>query len=309
MNIRKPIDGQAAVMMTVLCTVWGLQQVAIKAAAPDIAPIFQIALRSGFAALMVGVLLMLRWQQMKRSGTWQAGIMVGVLFALEYLAVGEGLRYTSAAHMVIFLYTAPIFVAIGLHFRFRSERLTLLQWIGILIAFSGVVLAFYAPAAPGVSVLHQRIGDGLGLLAAILWAGTTLTIRGSRLSDAPAPLTLFYQLAGAFVILALMALATGQTGINLTTVTVSSLAYQTIGVSFLSFLVWFWLLGRYLGSRLGVLSFMTPLFGVVFGVWLLDETLESSFVIGSALVLAGILLVSGHDLLRQVLHKRALGRQ
>lgn len=309
MNIRKPIDGQAAVMMTVLCTVWGLQQVAIKAAAPDIAPIFQIALRSGFAALMVGVLLMLRWQKMKRSGTWQPGIMVGVLFALEYLAVGEGLRYTSAAHMVIFLYTAPIFVAIGLHLRFPSERLRVLQWAGILIAFSGVVLAFYAPAAPGVSISQQRIGDALGLLAAVLWAATTLTIRGSTLSDAPAPLTLFYQLAGAFVILVGAALATGQAEIQPTYVALASLAYQTIAVSLLSFLAWFWLLGRYLGSRLGVLSFMTPLFGVVFGVWLLGEKLEPSFVVGSLLVLAGILLVSGHDLLKQLLLRRALAKQ
>lgn len=307
MNTRKPIDAQAAAIMTLLCAVWGLQQVAIKAASPDIAPVFQIALRSGFAALMVGLLLLARRHQMQRtSGTWQAGIMVGVLFAVEYLAVAEGLHYTSAAHMVIFLYTAPIFVAIGLHFRFRSERLTPLQWAGILIAFSGVVLAFYAPAAPGVSVVHQRIGDALGLLGAMFWAGTTLTIRSSRLSDAPAPLTLFYQLAGAFVILALMASATGQTDVHLTSVAVTSLAFQTVVISFFSFLAWFWLLGRYLGSRLGVLSFLTPLFGVVFGVWLLDEKLESSFLIGALLVLAGIVLVSGHDVLKQVLHRRAM---
>jgi drug/metabolite transporter (DMT)-like permease len=306
-NTRKPIDAQAAAIMTLLCAVWGLQQVAIKAASPDIAPVFQIALRSGFAALMVGLLLLARRHQMQRtSGTWQAGIMVGVLFAVEYLAVAEGLHYTSAAHMVIFLYTAPIFVAIGLHFRFRSERLTPLQWAGILIAFSGVVLAFYAPAAPGVSVVHQRIGDALGLLGAMFWAGTTLTIRSSRLSDAPAPLTLFYQLAGAFVILALMASATGQTDVHLTSVAVTSLAFQTVVISFFSFLAWFWLLGRYLGSRLGVLSFLTPLFGVVFGVWLLDEKLESSFLIGALLVLAGIVLVSGHDVLKQVLHRRAM---
>lgn len=294
-------------MMTVLCAFWGLQQVAIKAAAPDIAPIFQIALRSGFAALMVGVLLLLRWNRMKRShGSWQPGLLVGLFFAVEYLAVGEGLRYTSAAHMVIFLYTAPIFAAIGLHFRFPSERLTALQWLGVLVAFSGVVLAFYAPAPPGVSVSQQRLGDGLGLLGAVFWAATTLTIRSSRLADAPAPLTLFYQLAGAFVLLALTALITGQSGIQLTSVAITSLAFQTVVISFFSFLAWFWLLGRYLGSRLGVLSFMTPLFGVVFGVWLLGETLESSFVVGALLVLAGIVLVSGHDLLRQLAQSRAV---
>jgi len=44
-----------------------------------------------------------------------------------------------------------------------------------------------------------------------------------------------------------------------------------------------------------VLSFLTPLFGVVLGVWLLGESLEREFVAGSGLVLAGIGLVSGHD--------------
>lgn len=310
MDTRKPIDANAALIMTVLCAIWGLQQVAIKAAAPDIAPVFQIALRSGIAAVMVGVLLLMRRREIKRSkGTWQAGLMVGLFFALEYLAVAEGLRYTSAAHMVIFLYTAPIFVAIGLHFRFQNERLTLLQWTGILIAFSGVALAFYAPTAPGVSATQQRLGDALGLLAAVLWAATTLTIRSSRLASAPAPVTLFYQLAGAFVILASMAWVTGQTHVQLSSVALGSLIFQTVAVSFLSFLTWFWLLGRYLGSRLGVLSFMTPLFGVVFGVWLLGETLESTFVLGSLLVLAGIVLVSGHDLLRQNVQRRALAKQ
>ena len=65
-------------------------------------------------------------------------------------------------------------------------------------------------------------------------------------------------------------------------------------ISFASFLTWFWLLRRYLASRLGVLSFMSPMFWVILGVWLLGEPLVASFVVGSALVLAGIGLVSGH---------------
>ena len=40
---------------------------------------------------------------------------------------------------------------------------------------------------------------------------------------------------------------------------------------------------------------MTPLFGIAFGVWLLDEPLEASFLIGAILVLAGVILVSGDD--------------
>ena len=69
--------------------------------------------------------------------------------------------------------------------------------------------------------------------------------------------------------------------------------FQGILVSFASYLVWFWLLRKYLASRLGVFSFMTPLFGVALGVWLLGEPLEPGFVVGAVLVLLGILLVNG----------------
>ena len=92
-----------------------------------------------------------------------------------------------------------------------------------------------------------------------------------------------------------------QTAVRFTLLSVTSLAFQAIIVSFLSFLVWFSLLRVYLASRLGVLSFMTPLFGIGFGVWLLDEPLDANFVAGSLLVLVGILMVSGHEWIRQAL--------
>mgnify|MGYP001756945144 FL=1 len=73
----------------------------------------------------------------------------------------------------------------------------------------------------------------------------------------------------------------------------ANLAFHTLVVSFASFLVWFWLLRHYLASRLGVFSFMTPLFGIVAGALLLDEPIEASFVLGAVPVLLGIVLVSG----------------
>jgi uncharacterized membrane protein len=113
-NTCKTLDGQAMLIMLLLCMTWGLQQVVLKAAAPDIAPLLQLALRSGIAALLVGLLMLVRGERLSlHEGTWRPGLLVGLLFALEYLFVGEGLRHTSASHMVVFLYTAPIFAALG----------------------------------------------------------------------------------------------------------------------------------------------------------------------------------------------------
>jgi drug/metabolite transporter (DMT)-like permease len=100
-----------------------------------------------------------------------------------------------------------------------------------------------------------------------------------------------------------VAFALGQARIAPTPLAWGSLVFQSLVVSFASYLAWFWLLRHYLASRLGVFSFMTPLFGMAFGVWLLDEPLEASFLAGAALVLAGIALVSGHGWLRALLER------
>jgi len=73
---------------------------------------------------------------------------------------------------------------------------------------------------------------------------------------------------------------------------VASLAYQSVIVAFASYLAWFWLLTRYLAGRLAVFSFLTPLFGVAFGVIFLSEPLSATFLVAALLVGAGIVLVN-----------------
>ncbi|PJC14995.1 MAG: EamA family transporter [Comamonadaceae bacterium CG_4_9_14_0_8_um_filter_57_21] len=301
MDTRQALDSRAITLMLVLCAIWGMQQVVLKATAHDIAPIMQIALRSGVAALLVGLVMWWRKEPMNlRDGTLRPGMVVGVLFALEFLLVAEGLRHTSASHMVVFLYTAPMFAALGLAWRLPAERLGWLQWLGIALAFGGIAVTFLgrAPAASPASG-DMLWGDLLGLLGGVAWAATTVVVRSSSLSKASATQTLLYQLVGAFVLLLVGAFATGQARFNPTPTVWASLAFHTLVVSFASFLVWFWLLRQYLASRLGVFSFLTPLFGIVFGVWLLGEPMELRFLLGALPVLLGIVLVSGGGWLLQ----------
>lgn len=307
MNIRKPLDSQAIGCMLVLCALWGMQQVVLKATAADISPALQVGLRSGGAALLVGLVMLLRGERMRRGdGTLGPGLLVGLLFGVEFMLVAEGLRHTSASHMVVFLYTAPIWAALGLHWRLPAERLGPVQWLGIALAFGGIAMAFFGRSPSGGGAPTSLWGDFLGLLAGVSWGATTMVVRCSRLSGAPATQTLFYQLVCAFLLLMLTALATGQAQVNFTPQVWASLAFHTVVVSFASFLVWFWLLRHYLASRLGVFSFLTPLFGIVFGAWLLAEPIEPSFVLGAVPVLAGIVLVSGGD---GVLQWLRLGRK
>ena len=295
MDHRKVLDGQAMGLMVVLCMIWGIQQVALKAAAIDVSPLFQIAIRSGVAALLVGLLMMRQGVRLAAGdGTVRPGLLVGFFFALEFLLIGEGLRFTSASHTVVFLYTAPLFVAIALHWKLPSERLATVQWFGVALAFGGIVITFLGSGQPSREHPNLSWGDFLALMAGIAWAATTVAVRLSNLAKAPATKTLFYQLAIGFVLLMLATVALGQTGFKPTPIVWASLLFQSLIVSFLSYLAWFWLLRRYLASQIGVFSFLTPLFGVAFGVLLLDEPLEPGFLAGAILVCTGILLVSGY---------------
>ncbi|HEX5697692.1 MAG TPA: DMT family transporter, partial [Rhodoferax sp.] len=181
MNTRLDLDTKAITLMAVLCAIWGMQQVVLKATAADIAPIMQIALRSGGAALLVMLVMGWRGERMNlRDGTLRPGVAVGLLFGLEFLLVAEGLRHTTASHMVVFLYTAPMFSALGLHWKLPAERLGRVQWLGIALAFGGLAFAFLGRSTPAGAVSGNVLwGDFLGLLGGAGWAATTVVVRCS----------------------------------------------------------------------------------------------------------------------------------
>lgn len=300
--MRKAIDVQASSLMIVLCMIWGIQQVVLKIAAPDISPIMQIAIRSGLSALMVLPLIQLQQGVSLFSKEYFIpGIWIAFLFSAEFFFVAEALRFTSASHTVVLLYTAPIFVALGLHWKLPTERLAMIQWGGIFIAFLGIVVTFMGRDDQAVGS-DMLLGDILALVAGIMWALTTISLRLTKLSDAHPTQTLFYQLLGGFVFLFPLAFILGQAEIHWTTIAIGSLAFHTLIMSFMSLMLWFWLLRHYLANHLGVFSFLTPIFGMIFGVIFLDEHIEMNFIFGTGLVLLGVMIVSLHQWIEKKLH-------
>ncbi|TCB56057.1 DMT family transporter [Acinetobacter terrestris] len=303
MGERKGLDARASGLMVILCIVWGLQQVVLKLAAADIAPIMQIAIRCGLSALLVLPLLQLQPNTHLYSKAYLLpGIWLAFLFSAEFVFIAQALEFTSASHTVVLLYTAPIFVALGLHWKLPSERLSRLQWSGIMIAFAGIVMTFMGREKQLDQGLSQVLwGDFLALLAGLMWAMTTISLRLSKLNEAHPTQTLFYQLVGGFIFLFPLAFILGQTQIHWTYIAIGSLIFHTLIMSFMSLMLWFWLLRNYLASHLGVFSFLTPLFGMLFGILFLNETIELNFIVGTMLVMLGVGVVSMQDWIKRKL--------
>lgn len=297
--IRRALDSRAIALMLMLCVVWGIQQVVMKSVAADVAPIMQLAIRFGLAALFFGPLVL--FQEGPRAfadGTLRSGLALGLCFSVEFVLLGQALVHTTAAHAVVFLYSAPIFTALGLQF-LPEERLSPGQWCGIGVAFAGIALAFLGYS--GRPALELLTGDLLALLGGAAWGATNVVLRRGRIGSASTAKTVLYQVTTATLILYAYAAYTGQAGLVMSQRAILALLFQTVFIAIGSYLVWFWMLRRYLTSRLMLMSLLTPLFGVVFGAVLLGDPLDARFGLGALLVLTGILIVNA----RMIFSRRA----
>jgi drug/metabolite transporter (DMT)-like permease len=288
--VRRPLDFRAVTLVLVLCLVWGFQQVAMKGVAADMSPIMQLAVRFCAASIFFGIWVLIReGRRALLDGTLESGLLLGLLFSFEFILMGQSLLHTTAAHTIVFLYTAPIFTALGLRM-FPEERLGRLQWAGIGVAVLGIAVAFLEFG--GRSGVELLLGDVLALLGGVSWGFSNVVLRRGQVGGASTAKTVFYQVTTAAILLGVFAAATGQTGFTPSTRMIAVLIFQTLIISMMSYALWFWLLRHYLISRLMLLSLLTPLFGVMFGVVLLADPISLRFALGGALVLMGVLIVN-----------------
>ena len=291
---KSHLDALAVTTLVVCCFLWGLNQVAAKAALPEIGALWQAALRSTGAAALLWLWARARGISLfDRDGTLPGGLLAGALFAAEFFCIFVGLQFTTASRMVVFIYTSPFVVALGMPLISRAERLHAVQAIGLVLAFAGVASAFSEGFSQPAAGPQQWIGDALGILAGILWGATTLAIRATKLTHASAEKTLFYQLAVSAVLLLAGAAATAPPPLHaLSPLAWGSLAFQVVVVSFASYLVWFWLIRHYPATRIASFTMLTPVFGLILGALLLAEPITARLLIALATVAAGILLVN-----------------
>jgi drug/metabolite transporter (DMT)-like permease len=290
-STERPLGPGAIALMLLLCFSWGFNQISVKLALPDIPPMLQATIRSVVALPLLLLIARLRSVKIFTSdGTLGAGLFAGLLFGLEFVLIFLGLALTSASRAVVFLYVAPFFVALG-SYQFLGERLRASQWGGLALSFAGVALAIGVPQA-NVDA-RVLLGDLLIVAGGALWAATTLIVKATPLLRAPPEKALGYQVAMSIPILGFAAWIAGETMTRVPgPLAVSLMAYQSIWIVGLTFLLWFQMVKTYSASKLSAFTFITPLFGVVASYFILHDTLTLAFGVAALLVIAGLYLVN-----------------
>src|ERR1700744_646853 len=198
-SAERSLSAGAVAMMLMLGVSWGFNQIAVKLVLPDMPPMLQATIRSAGALPVLLLIARLRGVKMfERDGTLGAGLFAGLLFGLEFVLIFRGLLLTSASRAVVFLYTAPFFVALG-SYQFLGERLRAAQWGGLALSFAGVALAIGGPQ-PNVDA-KVLLGDLMIVGGGAIWGATTLIAKGTNLRNAAPEKALGYQVAISIPIL------------------------------------------------------------------------------------------------------------
>jgi drug/metabolite transporter (DMT)-like permease len=287
------LDTFAITVLVACCAFWGFQQILIKFAGREIPPLWQASVRMAGATALLWLWCQLRGVKLfHRDGSLRGGLVVGLLFAAEFCLIYLGLQHTSASRLTVFLYTSPFWVAVLLPRFVPSEKLRTIQWIGLVIAFGAVGIAFSEAFLHG-SAPGQWKGDAMGLAAGMFWGLTTLAIRTTKVATIQAEKSLFYQLSVTALVCPVLSLVLGETwSFDYSALAWGSVFLQTAVGAFASYLAWMWMLRHYPATQMSTFTFLTPLFALVFGVVLLGEPLTLQLVLALVGVAAGIVLVS-----------------
>ncbi|HEX2967108.1 MAG TPA: DMT family transporter, partial [Syntrophorhabdaceae bacterium] len=280
------VDTRGFLAVLILTVLWGLNYTAMKFSNTGLSPVFTSFLRSVVASFC-GVLycLVLRQQLFHKGKILLHGIMVGILFGLEFVCLYFGLLYTDSGRAAILMYTSPFVVALGAHFLLR-EKLNFIKIIGLALAFLGVYFVFRGK--PAAYTDKMLFGDILTIFGAILWAATTLYIKKYLAAKVHPVNTFLYQLVFSIPIIFVCALLLEPVWIkHIDTYIIASFFYQSVIIAFASYFVWFKMIYIYPVAKLSAFTFLTPVFGVLFGVVFFKEQITAWLVAGLCLVCAG----------------------
>lgn len=285
------IDLTGAVVLASLSIIFAFNQISIKYINDGFQPIFGAALRSVLAAGCIWLWMRARGHSTAiLPGTVRLGLLLGLVYAAEFVCIFLSLDHTTVTRGTVILYTMPMWMALIAHFVIPGERMTPRKAAGLALAFGGMALAVIDPerGAGGGSIA----GDALMLGGALLWACLTLLSRTAGARGMSSEMQVLWMQAVSVPVLLVVSFAFGPFLRDPTVGEIGWLVFAAVVVVAGGFMIWFSMLAIYPASGVASFTFLTPVLGLVLAWAMLGEPLSLALIAGGALVLAGLVLVN-----------------
>jgi len=283
------LDGSGAVILMAVTLLFALNQIVIKLVNEGLQPVFFAGLRSAIAIGFVWAWLVWRGRPPRlRREAWGPGIVIGCVFAGEFVCLFIALDLTTVGQASVIFYSMPVWLAIMAHFG-QGERITPVKFAGLLLAFSGAAWAILDGQAGGEGSIW---GDLCALGAAIGWAGCAYLARRPVMKAEGPEMQLFWMVLVSAPILLVVSPLFGPVIRDLQPQHIGWLLFQSSVIVGGGFIAWLWLLSAYPAATVASFSFLTPIFALSLGALVFGETLSPAILGAAILVAGGIILIN-----------------
>ncbi len=289
MERKTSIDAAGAVMLVGFAIVLAFNQVVVKLGNTGFQPVFMAGIRSAGGVIILTIWMIARGVPIRFPRVYTvSGLLLGLLFAFEFICLFWALDHTTVARASILFYSMPVILSLSAHFLLPGERLTPMRGLGLGLALAGVALVLADRNGGQASLL----GDLAALAGACGWAGIALTVRLTRVSEQVPEMQLWWQLSVSAVILLALAPFFGPLTRDPGFWHFAGLSFQIVVVAGFGFLFWLFLLKIYPASGVASFSFLSPVISVLLGWLLLGEQIGPQVFGALLLVAVGIVLIN-----------------
>lgn len=279
------------VLLLAVVATWGANFAVTKYSLAEVPPMAFNSLRFLLALGVMWFILLRRGGRIRifHSDFWPL-IGLGVLGNFVYqVAFIIGLEWSYSANASVLLGSGPIYVALLSHF-FFGEKVSKAQAMGIAVAFAGVLLLILGNGGVGFT-LQSGLGDLMLFVSALCWALYSLLSRSYLKRYKPLDLAVISMTTGGLALIIAGIPWVVDVGIT----TLSWRAWAGIvfsgGLSIgISYIIWNYGLSQVGAVRTTAFQNLVPLFGILFGFFLLGERLSWVQYFGALLVISGVLL-------------------
>ena len=293
MEKKNKIDAFGAVALISFSLLLGINHVVIKIVNVGLNPIFFAGIRSFIAFLFIIIWMKFtRKQIVFNKKNLIICLIAGLVFALEFLFLFLALDFTSVSRNSIIYYSMPLWLTILLFFTKNKEKLSFIKLLGLILAFSGVVISVSKNDSGLIINSSSLFGDFLAFLAALFWALLIIIAKNSNFNKEIPEMQLLWMVMVSGPILICFSFFIENPIRDFQIIHIWGLLFQSIVVVAGGFLFWLWLLSKYPASGVASFSFLTPIFTIFFGWLILSEVMTPDFIFAAFLVITGLILIN-----------------
>lgn len=281
--------GKTALIFAITCMIWGSTWLVIRVGLESLTPLVSAGFRFTLASLIIFIITRLRKVDIQ---TDKASVKLYLLMAFLSFTIPFGLIYwaeqfvpSGLAAVLFAIY--PFAIAIISYFRMPDEEIGIFKVIGMIISFMGIIVIFSDSFNQGITDYFW--GMGAVLLGSVMQAfvGVSIKKHGHHLN--PLAMNFFPMLICGISLLIYGSLVEDTTTLHFDSKAILSVLYLAVFGSIVTFTSYYWLLKRVNIVILSLIAFITPVLAVILGAIIYNEVFSLRHILGSCMVLAGLL--------------------